>query len=250
MPPKAMFVRWMRGGLLTTESAWLNASRWRQNMSVQCASSLRCQRPCVVGVVAGLGEQRRAVVELGAEPVHRGLEEVRRGHDLVVVDEDDRVVAEHRGGHEADVAHRAVALERDAVDHVGELELLEAAVQAAQLGGAEDERVDVGEVVDDLAHLVLGAVLDRLVGCGDDDDDAAEALDLLQRAQAVRQRAVGVDRCRVVVDAREVVDRDGRAAALGLRLVQKVGNDDDWVPRVQTLPCRGQFAGPSSGPGT
>ena len=81
------------------------------------------------------------------------------------------LVAENRRGHEADVAHGAVAPQRDALDHVGELELLEAAVQAAQLGGTEDERVDVGEVVDDLAHLVLGAVLDGLVGGGDDDDD-------------------------------------------------------------------------------
>ena len=139
-----------------------------------------------VGVEAALGQQRRAVVELRAEPVHGAFEEVRRRDDLVVVDEDDRVVAENRSGHEADVAHRPVALEGDAVDHVGELELFEAPMQAAELGRAEDERLDVGEVGDDVAHLVLGAVLDRLVGRGHDDDDLAEALDLLAASASSR----------------------------------------------------------------
>ena len=181
---------------------------------------------------------------LRAETVHRGLEEVGLRHDLVVVDEDDRLVAEHRRGHEADVAHRAVALEGDAVDHVGELELLETPVQAAELGGTEHERVDVGEVVDDLADLVLGTVLDGLVGRRDDDDHAAEALDLLQRAQAVRQRAVGVDGCRVIVDRRKIVDGGGRAAALGLR-ARPEGRDDDDGSTGADAPLPGTVRGPA-----
>ena len=58
------------------------------------------------------------------------------------------------------------------------------------LGGSEDERVDAGEVVDDLADAVLGLVRDRLVGHGDHNHHATQAPDLSKRLQAGDQRRV------------------------------------------------------------
>ncbi len=187
--------------------------------------------PLLVHVVARLGEERRAVLQLSAEPVERGLEEVLVEHDLVVVEEDGGVVPEHRRGDEADVAHRAVAGERDALDHVGELELLEPAVQRAHLGGPEDDRVDVGEIVDDLAHAVLGLMSDGLVGDRDDHDDPTEPAHLPQRLKALRERAVFVQRRRMVVDGGHLVD--GRAAPAASAASPECRDDYDWFHRLQ-----------------
>ncbi len=85
--------------------------------------------PLRVGVVAGLGQHGLAPADLHAETVLGPQQEALVGDDLIVVDEDDRFAAEDRSGDQADVANGAVAHKARAGNHVGELDLLEPAVQ-------------------------------------------------------------------------------------------------------------------------
>jgi hypothetical protein len=191
--------------------ARLNSALTRQNASAQCPSS------------GTFGRGR-------TKPHDRAGEEVAVGDHLVVIDEDDRLASE-RGRHdEPDVAHRTVAGEADARHHVREVELLEAAVQAADLRRPEDERVDVGELRQDAVDAILGLVFDAGVGRRDEHDDAPEALDALERAEAVRQGAVLVDGGRVVVDVDELVREPAATAGPERR-------DDDTGGQGDPLSC-------------
>jgi len=78
-------------------------------------------------------------------------------------------------------------------------------VERPEFGRAEHERVDVGEVAEDLADPVLGLMLDGRIGRRDDEDDLAEALDVLKRTQTRSECTLGIDGGRVIVGKKRVV---------------------------------------------
>jgi hypothetical protein len=110
-----------------------------------------------VGVVARL-RKNKLVATLVALPHTRDrfAQECWIIDYLVVVDEERHVTPEHGRCYQADIAHCAVADEADPGDQVSKLELLQTAMQGAEFGRSEDERVDAGEVREDLTDAVLG----------------------------------------------------------------------------------------------
>ena len=149
-------------------------------------------RALAVEEVAGLDEDRDAAAGLSAQAVAGALDEVLVLDDLVVVDEDDRVVTEDGREREADVADGAIACKRDACGDVAKAQLLEALVDERDLIGAHGDDAQAGEVGRDGAHPRHGGALGALLA-GDEQHDAANAVHVVERLQAAVQRTGRAD---------------------------------------------------------
>lgn len=130
--------------------------------------------------------------------MHRTLEEIRIGNDLVVIDEHDRIVAENRGDDETEVADGAVARETGRALVLAHADLLETAVDEAHLGITDDHDVEIHEMIGDGTHALGRLVLDARLGC-DEQDDAIDADDVTQRLKATGQLTRLIDWSHVVV---------------------------------------------------
>ena len=154
----------------------------------------------VVAVVekTGLGRDDRPRRSLARDAVHGALEKVGIGDDLVIIDEDDRVMTEYRGDDETEVSNGAVARETSRALVLADAHLLEPAVDMAHLRLADNDNVEVHEVVGDGAHALDRLVLDARLR-RDEQDDAIDADDVTQGLQAPGQLARLVDGSHVVV---------------------------------------------------
>ena len=95
--------------------------------------------------------------------MHRALEEIRVGNDLVIVDKHYRVVAEDRSDDEAEVADGAVTRETGRALVLAHADLLEAAVDVAHLGIADDHDVEVHEMIGDGTHAPGSAATSKMM---------------------------------------------------------------------------------------
>ena len=154
--------------------------------------------------VASLCRDDRAARSLVGDAVDGALQEIGARDDLVVIEEDDGVVAEDGSHEKPHIAHCAVSGQACHVLERADAELLEAAVDVALAGLADDRDVQVTEVVCHGTHTVFRLRLDA--GLGDDEqDDAPQADDLAQGIEAARQLALLVDGSHVIIQ-RPAVD--------------------------------------------
>ena len=172
--------------------------------------------------VAGLGRDEAAGGGLRADAVEGALEEVGPVDDDVVVEEHDGVVAEDRGGEDAEVLDGAVARQARAAGQGTQADLLHAAVDVALLGGSYHGELHVGVAAQDLPHLLGCLVLGAGLG-GDQDDDPPQAGDALQGVEAAGEVAG-------LVDGGDVIVRGAACnAACSAAPAPVGGNDDDRV---------------------
>ena len=154
----------------------------------------------VIAVVeeAGLGRDNRTRRGLACNTVQGTLKKIGVGNDLVIVDEDDRVVTENRGGNETEIADGTIARKASGALVLAHAHLLETTMDEAHLGIADDDDIEIHEVVGNGTNALDRLVLDTRLCC-DEQNDAIDTSNMTQRLEATGKLAWLIDGGHVVI---------------------------------------------------
>ena len=174
----------------------------------------------MVEEVARLGNDGRSRARLRAQAIHGLCQELGVKDDFVIIDKHRDVAPQSAAGKKAQVANGSVAYKPDCAGKLGRQHVCILVAKSGGLEAVDNDDVRQTAGGGDVGHPMDGTLLD--VGRGNDqDDDAAQAGDLLKRLEAVGKLG------RRRIDGRGMVVAGDAARLAETHFVRPVARYDD-----------------------
>ena len=167
-------------------------------MVVPTVLALRVVGTFIVEVEARFGQDGNALLGELAQPVHGLFQKCLVFDGLIVIDKHHRIESQHLGNNQTKVANGRIARKADGLLLAAETQLVQTLLNDLSFSAPNYQRVHLGELVGNVLNLLGGFVFHATFG-SNQNDHLAQTAHLLQRAQTPAQRALFVQRRRVVV---------------------------------------------------
>ena len=148
------------------------------------ATTIGESRVAMVEEVARLGNDGRSRARLRTQAIHGLCQELGVKDDFVIIDKHRDVAPQSTAGKKAQVANGSIAHKPDCAGKFGRQHVRILVAKSGSLEAVDNDDVRQTASCGDVGHPMDGTLLD--VGRGNDqDDDAAQAGDLLKRLETV-----------------------------------------------------------------